>query len=915
MPLTTNIKYAFNRGELGKSSLSRIDRDAFSLAGEEQINWMPLAQGPMMLRPGSAYLGNTASNAAARLVPFVFTATDTALLELTNNSMRVWVNDALVTRPSVATAVSNGTFSSSTGWSLTASSGATSVISGNKLTLTAAARGSNAAATQTIAVAGADQNKEHALRIVVDYGPVYFKVGSAAGKDDLVARTALGKGTHSISFTPATTFTFEFDGLDRAPRVVSSCNIEAAGVVSLPTLWPTASLGKVQYVQSGDIIYVACAGIRPQKIERRATRSWSVVEYQQTGGPFRLPDGSESNIQLSCDAYEGIGNLTATDTLFTSGHVGTLFRLFPTGQVNQTTLAGNDTWSEPIRVNGIGATERGFSIIISGTWVGSIYLQGSVEGPTAGFTDTDYISAFTGNTAGTTMADNPDFNNVVVWYRLGFRPGTYTSGAATVSFGPYNAFHNGPPGSHGKAFVVRVISVTDATHAVVEVLTPADSLNATKDWLISEWSGIDGWPTAVTLFDGRLWWGGQDHVWGSISDDYENFDYDFAGDAGSISRSLGSGPVDTISWLLPLSRLQVGRATAVSSIRSDNFDAPLTPTNFTIKNATTRGCSTAMPAVHDSRGIYVHANGRQVFELEYQVTAQDYVGVDLTQFNLDIGLPVFSRLAAAHSPDNRVFFVRNDGVMAVLLRDMDGETALASWWRMTRTGNYEDVAVLPNAIEDKVYVIVNYNGSRFIEVFARRDECLGAPLTKCLDSHIVYSGAGTTTLTGLSHLNGATVAVWGAASGDTTGSDLGTYTVTSGQITGLPISVVKAVVGLPYTASYMSGRLDGASSAARFSSGAGFAIGTIKRLDQIGFVLFDTHAQGLLFGPDFDHLDPLPQLEDENQVATDFIWSQYDKKVHALPARWDPDARLCLQGASPRPVTVGAVILLMEASV
>jgi hypothetical protein len=45
---------AFNRGEIGKHALGRIDIDELRLAAQRQVNWMPLAVGPMMLRPGTS---------------------------------------------------------------------------------------------------------------------------------------------------------------------------------------------------------------------------------------------------------------------------------------------------------------------------------------------------------------------------------------------------------------------------------------------------------------------------------------------------------------------------------------------------------------------------------------------------------------------------------------------------------------------------------------------------------------------------------------------------------------------------------------------------------------------------------------------------------------------------------------------
>ncbi|HAC30717.1 MAG TPA: hypothetical protein DCF82_23370, partial [Marinobacter hydrocarbonoclasticus] len=68
------------------------------------------------------------------------------------------------------------------------------------------------------------------------------------------------------------------------------------------------------------------------------------------------------------------------------------------------------------------------------------------------------------------------------------------------------------------------------------------------------------------------------------------------GDAGPISRAIGSGPVDVINWLLPAQRLLVGTEGSEKSARSNSLDEPLTRTNFNLKTISTQG-SARVPAV------------------------------------------------------------------------------------------------------------------------------------------------------------------------------------------------------------------------------------------------------------------------------------------------------------------------------
>ena len=109
--------FSFNRGLVSPLGLARTDQKRISLSAETMENWISRVLGPMSLRPGWQYIGATYQNAAARLLQFVFATNDTSIVELTNGIMRVWINDVLLTRPSVATAITNGTFITNiTGW-------------------------------------------------------------------------------------------------------------------------------------------------------------------------------------------------------------------------------------------------------------------------------------------------------------------------------------------------------------------------------------------------------------------------------------------------------------------------------------------------------------------------------------------------------------------------------------------------------------------------------------------------------------------------------------------------------------------------------------------------------------------------------------------------------------------------------
>lgn len=896
---------AFNRGEISRYALGRVDIERMRLSAEEQVNWQPWVLGPMMLRPGLQYCGGINDDLTCRLVPFIFSNSDTALIELTDSVMRVWTvsgdDETLVTRPSVSTTVPNGDFSASAGWTLTTSgSGAAATISGDKLNLASPAAGGLAQGKRSVTVSAPDQNVLHAFRIVVDRGPIRFRAGSTDGAADYIAQTTLETGTHSLAFTPTGgTVYIQLETITAQTKIVDSITIEADGTMELPTSWDEDDLPYVRFTQSGDIVFTACQGQQQRQIERRSVNSWSVVLYKANDGPFQVANGTD--ITLTPNALSGNATLTASRALFSSSHVGCLFRLFSSGQSTNNSLAAQNTFGDTIRVTGVGG-DRTFNYAVTGTFSATVTLQRSIDSETSGFIDVATFSA-PGSSAYTDGLDNS-----ICWYRLGIKTGAYVSGTAVVT----QTYTGG-----GDSGVCRVTAYNSSTSVSVEVLDAFSSLAATTDWSEGDWSDVVGWPSALAFHDGRLWWAGRDKIWGSVSDAYTSFDPDYEGDAGPINRSVGFGPVDTINWLLPLGRLIVGRQGAETSVRSGSFDQPLTPTNFTLKDCSTQGSAPVGAVKIDTRGVFVQQSNRRVFELAFSVDTQDYTANDLTRLNPDIGQVGFVDLDVQRQPDTQLHFIRGDGQAAVFLHDASDQ--VDAWWRVETDGEIESVAILPGQLENRVYYSVKrtIGGSdkRFLEKLTRRDQCTGLPEARCADSHIYYSGAETTTITGLSHLEGESVVVWGwntinpftstmpDGSTVTTGRDLGTFVVDGGQIVDLGADVTDAIIGLGYSATFKSAKL-------AYAAQLGTALNQTKKVDSVGLVLANTHAQGLEYGQSFTAtMDNLPMVEEGADVDQNSVWSDFDGMMITVPGDWKTDARICLRATAPRPCMVMAAVV------
>ena len=871
---------AFNRGMISPLALARVDLRRYPLAAETQTNWMPRVLGSAMLRPGLQYLGSTYGDAKSKLIPFIFAADDVAWLELTDSQMRVWVDEEVVTRQSVSTTIANSSFATDVASWVDidqASNAESQWVTGGYLGLRGYG-GNSAGRRQSVSVASADRGTVHGLRVVVARGVVNVLVGSTAGADDYFSVT-LEEGTHSLAFTPTGNISIDIVAFTEYESLVSSCSIDTAGDLVLPTPWPEADLGMVRFDQSGDVVFVACDGYQQRKIERRGATSWSVVTYLSETGPFRAINTSGTTI--SNTTIRSTTALTASQPLFRSDHVGALFRLESNGQdVSRSYTALNDE-GDKIVVTGVGDARN---VTVTATFDGgdtmTLTLQRSV-GDTGVWEDTTNTYS---STTSTTFNDTLD--NQIVAYRL--KCTAFTGGSVPASLRyAYGSIVG----------VVRIIEVLSSTSANASVLKTLGNLgtvgnSATLNWYEGAWSDYRGWPSAVALCEGRLWWAGKDKWYGSVTDDFSNFDPDYEGDAAPIQRSIGSGPVDTINWLLPLQRLMAGTDGSVVAGRSSSLDEPLTAANFNPKPAITQGSARVQAQKIDDTGVFVQEGGRRVFSLAPSVELNATYGVeDLTQLVPEVTSSGIVSVAVQRKPDTRIHCVRTDGKVAVMIYD---KTEDVKCWVLVETdGVVEDAIVLPGSDgENAVYYVVKRTiggaTKRYVERWAREDECIGGATNKLQDSFVVYDGSN------LTHLEGESVVGWSQ------GVAYGPITVSGGVASGLPIG---ATVGLSYEARYKGTKL--AFLAQPGESG----LPSKKRAHSIALLLANTHPLGITFGQDFDTMDSLPGMEAYAEVDPDTVWDHYNYEAITMPGTWTVDARLCLKATAPYPCTLlGAIV-------
>lgn len=400
---------------------------------------------------------------------------------------------------------------------------------------------------------------------------------------------------------------------------------------------------------------------------------------------------------------------------------------------------------------------------------------------------------------------------------------------------------------------------------------PFGSTEATPNWYLSAWSDNTGWPSAVTFNQGRIWWAGRDQVWGSESDDYFSFDRLRDGDAKSILRTIGFGPVDSVLWLDVARSLTLGLTTDEITLRASSFGEVVTQDNAHLRPGTSRGVSCVPALRYNNRLYYPSRSGRRM--MEHTANSETHDLRDLTYLNQDIGRPLFKRTAMTSDPETRIYAVRGDGTLAIALIDTDED--VLGWSTRVLPFPAREVTTLPQTTEDKVYVLLETPGGWIMALQG-----------SLLDPHL-HPVDLSCPITDCARLDGETVDVW---LGETRTSTA--VTVIGDEIAG----TAGAIAGYRITAKYQSNRLGG-----YVDDRSGRATDTErKRITHVGSVMHRVLLDGLSFGPTFEKLQP-PTKRIHGLVPVRDVVTGGELDVLPLPFKgaYDMDSRICIEATGP----------------
>jgi hypothetical protein len=415
-------------------------------------------------------------------------------------------------------------------------------------------------------------------------------------------------------------------------------------------------------------------------------------------------------------------------------------------------------------------------------------------------------------------------------------------------------------------------------------------------------------------------------IWMTRPADFKNMDVSNPSQAtDAIVATIAATQVNAIKWLIPMNNLVLlSSGGAWLMIGGPTITSPtaVTPSNTVVIPQNYIGCADLIPLVINYDILYVQAKGSIVRDLAYNFWVNVYTGNDISVLSSHLFFGHnLERWCYAEQPFYQVWAVRDDGILLSLtyLKEQD----VNAWAHHDSFGNsgtdkFLSVASIPEQQipglnVDSVYFVLQrtipgINGGQPVQ-YVERMNCRNfltngaSDATKAwfVDCGLQYNGnpvsAGgngggpVTSVSGLDHLNGATVSI--LADGSVSPHQV----VQGGSIT-LPFPATMITVGLPYVSQLQTLCMEPEGMAMQVQDYR-------KKISAVAVRVADT--RGLKVGPNFGDLTEIKERSALVSMGTAIPLFTGDERV-VIDNQYLVDDDVCIEQDNPLPCTILGII-------
>jgi len=793
-------QFSFNTGLVSPRLLGNTNVQKYQNALADSINLVCGQYGFITARPGFQYIAQANSNSVkSYLYPFQYSNEQTYVLEFTETSIRFFKDSGQILQ---GRGITNGTFTSDlSGWTERNSGTGDVAQSGGKASFTSTGAGNEARMYQTIARAGINQ---YTVTCDVATNSITYRVGTSSGGSSLGTGTLTTGTGKTFTFTPTTNGTvyIEFEATANATldNVVLS-----SPVYKIDSPYAVADTAELCLAQSFDTVYITHPSYAPRKLVRYGHDNWELSTVSFKDGPYL--DENTTTTTITPSGTSGSITLTASSAIFSSTDVGRLVR-WKSGPDNE----------DAVLYGSPGASQVYFDI--------PFYPQTSADVEV-------YRIATTGaKTSLTYTAGAPGANEFTI-------TGGQVQINSALASGVQLLVQRKNTGS-GEWSYLTITAYTSSTQVTATV--SGDDLggtNASTYWRLGAFSATTGYPKLCLFHAQRLWYANTttqpDGLWASRIQSFEDFSPDNDLNKGQIDSDTAFSVV--VSGIIAI---QAMKATNVMLLMGEGIysinksNASISAGTISISKEESTIASDIIPITTANEIVFAENQRKAIRSVGFTFQSDAY-----TTFNINLladqifeESPV-NKIVYQTSPFPIIWAIKDDGSLVSCTYDKEQE--IYAWNKHTVGGTsvaVESIAVIPQGNSSQLWAVVkrtiNGGTKRYVELMADFFYLDTQETAAFSDSYLVYDGVSTSTLSGLSHLEGQSVRVQSEGGMQTS------KTVSGGSIT-LDLATTYAVVGLSYDMYGETVPLD-------MGKPNGPAIGSKARVSEVIFDLYETYG-------------------------------------------------------------------------
>jgi hypothetical protein len=662
---------------------------------------------------------------------------------------------------------------------------------------------------------------------------------------------------------------------DRAQVLSSGTPYEIA------TPYQESELFELQYRQINDVVYITHPNHAVRKLSRVADTTWTLDEVAWSHPP--LLDENLTAVTVDPSATSGTITLTASSALFDASHVGAYWEV----SYLRTDIAvrkgmGTGGGSSPeIRIAGT------WRLRTSGTWDAIVAVERSYSGSGGPWELVRQVESASDSNYDTTGIEPLD-----ALYRVTVSDWSSGSGSPRAILEVESPYGRG---------YVKITGFTSSTVVTATVLTTGGlyGLTPTRYWAEGAWSPKRGHPAVVALFEQRLCFSGTSYrpgtVWGSATDDYENF---LRGTTDTDAFVYTIPTQDVVRWMVAQKALLIGTAGGEWSMQGSN-DSTLTASNVVVRLHSNYGSANLAGRLVNDVVLFTQRQGRKVREMAYTYEKEGYVAPDLTLLAEHVTAGGIVQTAYQKTPNSILWAVTGNGELIGMTYERDQE--VVGWHRhntLDRVHLFESVGCIYGAGNDEVWAVVkrqrNVDGVmtnfRYIELM-NPVEWVDQEDAFYVDSGVTYDGAPVSSISNLGHLEGAVVTILAD------GAVQSQRQVVGGAVT-LDRAASVVQVGLAYGTMVEPMRLD-------TDAAAGVSMAQVKRIHSMTLRLSKSLGLEYSDGVAFNGV-PFRVTGDLMDAAPPLFTG--DKEIE-FQGDFDEDARIVLSQYEPLPFCLLAIVV------